>query len=53
MTQKKQQRADALIEKKVVDLHNEGWHIPNIASISMVDAGTVREILKRRNLIQM
>lgn len=37
------------LEKQVIRLQKEGWHIANIASIAKVDAGTVREILKRRS----
>lgn len=41
------------LEQHVIRLHEEGWHVPNIASIAKVDADTVREILKRRNIISM
>ena len=41
------------LEQQVIRLQKEGWHISNIASITKVDAETVREILKRRNIISM
>lgn len=41
------------LEQQVIRLQKEGWHIANIASIAKVNADTVREILKRRNIISM
>jgi len=41
------------LEKQIIRLQKEGWHVANIASIAKVDADTVREILKRRNIISM
>ena len=41
------------LEQQVIRLQKEGWHMANIASIAKVDADTVREILKRRNIISM
>jgi lambda repressor-like predicted transcriptional regulator len=41
------------LEEQVIRLHKEGWHLANIASIAKVNAETVREILKRRNIISM
>ena len=38
------------LEQQVIRLQKEGWHVANIAK---VDADTVREILKRRNIISM
>lgn len=44
---------EKVLEQHVIRLHEEGWHVANIASIAKVDADTVREILKRRNIISM
>jgi len=44
---------DKALEQQVIRLQKEGWHIANIASIAKVNADTVREILKRRNIITM
>jgi plasmid maintenance system antidote protein VapI len=41
------------LEQQVIRLQKEGWHVANIASIVKVNAETVREILKRRNIISM
>lgn len=41
------------LEQQVIRLQREGWHVANIASITKVDVDTVREILKRRNIITM
>ena len=41
------------LEQQVIRLQKEGWHIANIACIAKVNADTVREILKRRNIITM
>jgi hypothetical protein len=38
-------------EKQIIRLHNEGWYPANIASIAQANIATVREVLKRRNLI--
>lgn len=38
-------------EQYVLDLHKNGWCVTNIASIAKVDAETVREILRRKNII--
>jgi len=38
-------------EQYVLDLHSNGWQVANIASIAGVDAQTVREILRRKNII--
>lgn len=35
----------------VLDLQREGWYPANIASIAKVDTETVREILRRKNII--
>ena len=40
------------IEKKVIALHKEGWHVPNIASIARVKAEVVKQILREKNLLQ-
>ena len=37
-------------ERQVMKLYNEGWHIPNIASIAGVKPGVVREILESRDI---
>lgn len=41
------------LEQQIIQLQEEGWHIANIASIAKVNAETVREILKRRNIISI
>lgn len=38
-------------EQYVLDLHKNGWCVTNIASIAGVSAQTVREILRRKNII--
>jgi len=38
-------------EQYVLDLQKNGWQVANIASIAGVDAQTVREILRRKNII--
>ncbi len=38
-------------EQYVLDLQKKGWQVANIASIAKVDAETVREILRRKNII--
>jgi len=38
-------------EQYVLDLQKNGWGVANIASIAGVSAQTVREILKRKNII--
>ena len=38
-------------EQYVLDLQKNGWQVANIASIAKVDAQTVREILRRKNII--
>lgn len=35
----------------MLDLQKNGWGVANIASIAKVDAQTVREILRRKNII--
>ena len=40
------------IEKKVIDLHKEGWHVTNIASIARVKPDVVKQILREKNLLQ-
>lgn len=35
----------------MLDLQREGWYPANIASIAGVSAQTVREILRRKNII--
>lgn len=39
------------MEQFIYDLQKEGWGVSNIASIAKVEAETVREILKRRNIV--
>jgi hypothetical protein len=41
-----------VIEKKVIALHKEGWHVPNIASIAHVKPDVVMQILRDKNLLQ-
>lgn len=38
-------------EQYVLDLQKNGWSLANIASIAGVSAQTVREILRRKNII--
>lgn len=38
-------------EQHVLDLQKNGWGVTNIASIAGVSAQTVREILRRKNII--
>ena len=40
------------IEKRIVALHEEGWHVPNIAYIAKVGADVVKQILREKNLLQ-
>ena len=39
------------MEQYLLDLHENGWGVSNIASIAGVGAQTVREILERNNII--
>ncbi len=39
------------LEKRVISLQREGWHIPNIASLVHERPDVVREILQRQNVI--
>ena len=45
-------KQNKMIEKKVVALHKEGWHVPNIASIARVKPDVVMQILREKNLLQ-
>lgn len=45
-------KQNTTIEKKVIALHNEGWHVANIASIARVKPDVVRQILREKNLLQ-
>lgn len=45
-------KQNTTIEKKIIALHKEGWHVPNIASIAKVKAEVVRQILRDKNLLQ-
>ena len=38
------------LDKRIIDLHNEGWRPANIASIAQTDINTVREVLNRHHL---
>lgn len=40
------------IEKKVIALHKEGWHVTNIASIARIKPDVVKQILREKNLLQ-
>ena len=48
---KKRIHGNGILEKKILDLYNEGWHLANIASIAHSDANTVREILNRNGIL--
>ena len=37
-------------ERRIIHLHDNGWHVPNIAHIAHVPEGTVRKILLRQNI---
>lgn len=39
------------LDKRVMELHNEGWFPVNIANIAHIDIKTVRDVLKRHNVI--
>ena len=39
------------IDRQVMDLYREGWHIPNIVSIAHLDIETVKGVLERNNVI--
>lgn len=38
-------------EKQVMKLYNEGWHIPNIASMAQIGAHAVIDILSKNNIL--
>ena len=44
------QHGGTATEKQVMKLYNEGWHIPNIASIADTKASVVKDILEKRNI---
>ena len=39
------------LEKRVMELHKEGWFPVNIASIAHIDIQTVRDVLTRHKVI--
>lgn len=41
----------AALEKRVMELHKEGWFPVNIASIAHIDIQTVRDVLTRNKVI--
>lgn len=41
----------AALERRVMELHNEGWFPANIASIAHIDIQTVRDVLTRHKVI--
>lgn len=41
----------AALERRVMELHNEGWFPVNIASIARIDIQTVRDVLTRHKVI--
>lgn len=45
------QHGGTSLDRRVMDLYREGWHIPNIASIARVKPDTVREVLERHKVI--
>lgn len=50
MTTTKQHGGRAL-ERQVMNLWREGWHIPNIASIARVKPDVVKDVLERNKVI--
>ncbi len=51
MTTKPRLHGSKLIEKQVLELYHEGWHIPNIVSIAHIDLDTVKGVLERRKVM--
>ena len=45
------QSVDASLERRVMELHKEGWFPVNIASIAHIDIQTVRDVLTRNKVI--
>ena len=39
------------LDRRVMELHHEGWFPVNIASIARIDIQTVREVLTRNKVI--
>lgn len=39
------------LDRRVMELHREGWFPVNIASIARIDIQTVREVLTRNKVI--
>lgn len=50
MTKKKNEKL-TVIEQRILDLHKEGWHPINIASIAHVNIGRVKSILHDLNIM--
>lgn len=44
------ERKEKTIEQRVADLHREGWHAVNIASISHIKVERVNSILRNLNI---
>lgn len=47
----RKQPGGAGLEKRVMELHREGWFPVNIASIARIDIQTVRDVLTRHKVI--
>ena len=45
------QHGGAALDRKIMELHREGWFPVNIASIARIDIQTVREVLTRNKVI--
>ena len=45
------QSEGSALEKRVMELHKNGWFPVNIASIAHIDIKTVRDVLARNNVI--
>lgn len=44
-------KRNAVIDRRVMELHREGWFPVNISSIARIDIQTVREVLTRHKVI--
>lgn len=51
VTTTKTGRRNAVIDRRVMELHREGWFPVNIASIARIDIQTVRDVLTRHKVI--
>jgi len=44
-------KVNPVTDRRVMNLYNEGWHLPNIVSIARLKPDVVREVLMRHKVI--